>query len=952
MTDYAEKALSAYQSTLEVRAEEHGLPERARWMGLFPLTEKIRLLKRCREIGIEAAFDEKGGKLAEDWVITFMGVQSWASRSHNWVDIKELLTGGDLSSPQAREFLAEAQPVLSFEIGEEGIGLDRMLDRIEREGAEAAFADLLEFGADIPEMMKDRLRSAIACTKQYRETGDRISLNEAVAAWDSVIRDPGFTDIALHARRIYISDAAEARDARFREREDSRDLDIAIELWQQYGDMLSSAQESVEFLHFLGVSCERGYGKQLSEAEKIRAHDSAQALGHLQRAYEYLDQAIHQYEKAYEAADEATQGAPPAPTGTDEDDAFSGWLFIRKQKARYKNSAGLAYKKKYGLSGDTEELNRAIESLRSATKISEEHGSPVPFLYDDLAGALVARVRKLRQQDDLVDAISAYERSLELCDDSEPIFGVESATNYGLLLNELDELQRARTILELAHEWAEMARAERTSHKARLELAAYTAPLYRTLVYCCLQESDLKSAFMYASAGKGRTFVDMLARARITVESALSQHPNIDHLNDYVSVRNDIGRLRADYRSEGEKAQQILILERIQERLRKEKILWEDLSSRYRSLAAVENAEPPLDVEAAQGLARELHATLIEYYRHYGGWCAFVVTAKGFECKSLPGLDDRLLRKLADWTENFRLSAASEKGLLTEWHTAALRPILDDLRKSERAILAPSGAMHSMPFYAAIDAETGRYAIDDGYELCFVSSLAALNNLWVHRGLANAAPHTVQRVLGVAYSGERGRDFLANAADETKDSLGCFPNAIQSILSEEQATPDEVISRAKEDQDIVHLSCHGFFDSDFPDQSGLLLASGWLTVRRILTEMNFDRAPLVTLSACDTARTRLGAGDELNGLSQAILAAGARCVASTLWRANDSAARELFVTFYKHVANGVAPVSAMREAALAVRRNEEWSHPRYWSPFVVIGLGMLGPSNTQEGIST
>ncbi len=67
--------------------------------------------------------------------------------------------------------------------------------------------------------------------------------------------------------------------------------------------------------------------------------------------------------------------------------------------------------------------------------------------------------------------------------------------------------------------------------------------------------------------------------------------------------------------------------------------LWEEMAYRYQALTATQQA-PVLSAEAARALAVKLGATLVEYYRHAGGWCAFVVGPEEIRYVSLPGVDE------------------------------------------------------------------------------------------------------------------------------------------------------------------------------------------------------------------------------------------------------------------------------------------------------------------------
>jgi len=64
-------------------------------------------------------------------------------------------------------------------------------------------------------------------------------------------------------------------------------------------------------------------------------------------------------------------------------------------------------------------------------------------------------------------------------------------------------------------------------------------------------------------------------------------------------------------------------------------------------------------------------------------------------------------------------------------------------------------------------------------------------------------------------------------------------------------------------KEIIHLSCHGYFNSQEPLNSGLLLSDGMLTVKDIFG-MSMD-TDLLALSACETGINKQKPGDELVG---------------------------------------------------------------------------------------
>jgi CHAT domain-containing protein len=73
-------------------------------------------------------------------------------------------------------------------------------------------------------------------------------------------------------------------------------------------------------------------------------------------------------------------------------------------------------------------------------------------------------------------------------------------------------------------------------------------------------------------------------------------------------------------------------------------------------------------------------------------------------------------------------------------------------------------------------------------------------------------------------------------------------------------------------------------------------------------------------------------------LSRAFLASGAGSVVASLWAVSDESTAELMRAFYDRMFGKKRSASrALNEARLALMDTEKYSHPFFWSPFVVTG---------------
>ena len=123
-----------------------------------------------------------------------------------------------------------------------------------------------------------------------------------------------------------------------------------------------------------------------------------------------------------------------------------------------------------------------------------------------------------------------------------------------------------------------------------------------------------------------------------------------------------------------------------------------------------------------------------------------------------------------------------------------------------------------------------------------------------------------------------------------------------------------------------------------PNEDGLLEA--WELMQLDL------KADLAVLSACETARGRVGAGEGMIGLSWAMFIAGIPSIVVSQWKVEAAGTRDLMVNFHRALispspAGRSRPTKteALRQAALKLMKNLETRHPFYWAGFVLVGDG-------------
>jgi CHAT domain-containing protein len=229
----------------------------------------------------------------------------------------------------------------------------------------------------------------------------------------------------------------------------------------------------------------------------------------------------------------------------------------------------------------------------------------------------------------------------------------------------------------------------------------------------------------------------------------------------------------------------------------------------------------------------------------------------------------------------------------------------------------PHGLLHQVPFHALFDGE--RYLIER-FEISYAPSakVFSLCQRQTSRGLDKALALSVADPL------------IPAVADEARAVARHLPSA--EVLTDRQATLSALREKAP-DCGVLHLACHGMFRADNSMFSALKLHDGWLTAADVIG-LDLGGA-LVTLSACESARNQVLAGDELVGLVRGFLGAGAATLVATLWLVQDDTTSWLMEKWYAQLRTGVERAAALRNAQLALK--EKLPHPYYWAPFVLIG---------------
>jgi hypothetical protein len=240
-----------------------------------------------------------------------------------------------------------------------------------------------------------------------------------------------------------------------------------------------------------------------------------------------------------------------------------------------------------------------------------------------------------------------------------------------------------------------------------------------------------------------------------------------------------------------------------------------------------------------------------------------------------------------------------------------LTPVGGILGGATRLYLVPTGIGHATPLHLL---PWGDGLLTDLAPIAVLPTVAALRHLSAPTTPPPAPTLVVGDPEGARTRGPGGEEQAASPlpgarleADAVARLVGDDPP-----LTGGEATADAVWQRLPSAR-YVHVAAHAVVEPTAPLTSAILLADGG---RLQVADLVGHRlaADLVVLSACDSGRGPTTGGDEVLGLTRALLAAGAGAAVVTLWPVDDVSTALVMTRFVTGLEGGRDPAAALREA--------------------------------------
>jgi tetratricopeptide (TPR) repeat protein len=412
----------------------------------------------------------------------------------------------------------------------------------------------------------------------------------------------------------------------------------------------------------------------------------------------------------------------------------------------------------------------------------------------------------------------------------------------------------------------ERIRSQFSLEADKLDILRGKAGVYSDMIsLLCIKENNAGRAWAYVGRAKSRTLLDYLRLIELPVPQSIPKDLQSKEKELLESIR-----IRDRQARTTEKADQAYLLSQEIAKLQSERgNLYDqmvDFAPEYVDL----RKGKPLPIDGIKDILKtqSKKTAFVEYYTTPEK--VFIFVMRSGDIKPNVKIVDMSSQQLIGYVMRYFNEIVNfpyMPEVKETWQELAdylISPVLEDIDGCEMLYLIPHGLLHYLPLHALYI--NGKRLIER-FPIAYASSLTAIK-----------------------YAQRKGGEKLDSCL-----SMGFTPKGYEKELFEGEASlvaklfetepyldinaTSQLLTNAY--NDVIHLSCHAYFNPKEPLKSGLLLSDRMLTVKDIFS-MNI-KANLLVLSACETGLNEQKPGDELIGLTRAFLYSGTRSIMVSLW---------------------------------------------------------------------
>lgn len=496
---------------------------------------------------------------------------------------------------------------------------------------------------------------------------------------------------------------------------------------------------------------------------------------------------------------------------------------------------------------------------------------------------------------------------------------------------------------------------------------------YYAMVDLLLKQGETAQALAYAERAKGRVLLDVLSNGRADINKAMTKE-ELDRDRTLTTRINELNTQISRLKATGKRPELTDLMAGLEKARLEYEAFRTGLYAAHPELRVKRGEAHALTLAEADGLLAGGRSALLEYVVREDSSYLFVLT-KGagqpvtlkvyplsVKGKELASLAQDFMRRVSEHDLTIKAPAGRLYELL-------VKPAEKQLLGVSSLTIVPDGPLWDIPFQALHRGQRG-YLLE-GYAISYAPSLSILREMKRKGAEMSGARGRQQQTATVnfktellalgnpALNGEtaakiktlRDDDSLSPLPDAEREvnALGkLYGPARSRVLIGERATEEEVKTGAGKYK-LLHFATHALLDDRNPMYSRIMLAQAgqqgaredglleaWELLRLDLT------AELAVLSACQTARGRVGIGEGVIGMSWALFVAGCPTVVVSQWKVDSARTTDLMLEFHRNLLRqkgseqAMTKAEALRAASLKLLHSQ-YNHPAYWAGFVIIG---------------
>jgi CHAT domain-containing protein/tetratricopeptide (TPR) repeat protein len=485
------------------------------------------------------------------------------------------------------------------------------------------------------------------------------------------------------------------------------------------------------------------------------------------------------------------------------------------------------------------------------------------------------------------------------------------------------------------------------------------------MIAVLVSQKEYAEALTFAEKSKARVLLDTLQAGRASLRQSLTPRERQTEEEQRLRLVALNSQLTGEMRRDKPDQTRVADLKAGVEKARLEyEAVETDLYVAHPELKVHRGEASIIKAEELSALLPDTSTALLEYVVADDQTYLFAITKAIGQAKAQVQVFTIPIKRaeLEKQTESLRAQIAGRdlgfRDSARKLYDLLLKPAQGALRGKSGLVIAPDDKLWELPFQALLT-QDGRYVIERS-AVSYVPSLTVLREMKARRNRPQAEPSGYSLLaLG---NPAIGKETIERSALTMRDErLGPLPeaetevtalgqlygNARSKVYIGAEAREDRLKAEATQAR-VLHFATHGILNNASPMYSHLVLAQGDKNEDGLLEAwelMQMDlKADLAVLSACETARGRLGAGEGVIGLTWALFIAGVPSTVVSQWKVESASTRDLMLAFHRRLRTASTPAKsnatkaeALRQAALKMMKNPETSHPFYWAGFVLVG---------------